>query len=178
MNRRKNKERMAGEPSHPKAKQVPVPGQRKKKAPPGATIVEATCLGMFLLLIAVIIFVALRNPPQMPFDNMLKMHLSTQYFIDAKQILRPQVHGTVDQWSRQWFDPNTDCREIGNGVWYAFGTVDTRTTDGLTQHQPWGLFFVAETRTLLYAKIGDTESGDIEQVKKRVPQITIRSNAH
>ncbi|SRR5260221_8136976 len=72
----------------------------------------------------------------------------------------------IEKWSRAFFDADTDCIEAGNGVWRATGTVDARSGEGVAVRLPWTIYFVAETATPLFSKVGDVESGDIIQAQK------------
>jgi len=134
------------------------------------TLYLAVSLGMLILLITVMALVAVRAPdsPSTPdtINPWLKMHYSLYYFIEAESLVKPLIQAPVEKWSRQFYDANTGCIEIGNGVWYACGMVDTTPSRGLTVHQPWVIYFVAETATPLFSKVGDMESGDLTQAQQ------------
>jgi hypothetical protein len=144
------------------------PGLRKRTVPDALakrrsqdSLYLAIILGMVVLLVTVIALVAelgQDDSSDPAFINLwLKSHQSRLYFLEAKSLVKPLIKTSVEKWSRPGFDENTGCMEVSNGVWYAAGTVDTKSNDGVTAHQPWKIYFMAETATPLLTKVGDLE---------------------
>jgi hypothetical protein len=130
----------------------------------------ATSMGLLALLLLAVSLVVERAS-EIPSDpasitQWVKWHVSTLYFMEAMTLVKPLVKTPVESWSRQLVDPGTGCAELGNGIWYAEGIVDTRSDDGRTIHQDWKICFVADTCTPLYSKVGNLESGDMNQALK------------
>jgi hypothetical protein len=127
----------------------------------------AIIMGMVVLFVTVMALVMELAPDTTTDPNFinlwLKSHQARLYFIEAKSLVKPFIKTSVEKWSCAGFDKNCVSIELGNGVWYAAGTVDTRSNDGVTTHQSWGIYFLAETATPLFTKVGDVESGNLTE---------------
>lgn len=55
-----------------------------------------------------------------------------------------------------------NCREVGQGVWYAEGLVGQYSDAGREVPTAWKVFFVPEDSQPIYAAVGDRQEGDFQ----------------
>jgi hypothetical protein len=122
----------------------------------------STAVGLLVLLGFITIFVLVRSPRNVPPpDEVLAAHESGLYYIEAETLARPLLPAPSARWSHLVLDEGTGCRPIANGIWQAAGTV---AFEGKTI--PWEIFFVPEKQTLIFAKVGERQSGDPEALSR------------
>jgi hypothetical protein len=119
--------------------------------------------GLVFLFVIISITVLESSPePQNPQQQqrLLEAHEAIMYFIDAEIMAKHLFPNPSTRWSHYILDAGSACGPIGNGVWYARGTVEVQT-NLLPYRLPWEVCFLPDGRVPLYAQVGDTQSGDL-----------------
>jgi hypothetical protein len=121
-------------------------------------------LGLVLLFAIISMAVTESSPKPKNLEqqqSLLEAHEAILYYFDAELMakhLRPEPSG---RWSRYILDDISSCYPLGNGVWYARGLVKFQP-DSSPPFLPWEVCFLPGDQKPLFARVGDTLSGDLK----------------
>jgi len=118
--------------------------------------------GLLVLFVYISLAVLGLSPnPKTPEENqtMLEGHQSGMYFIEAEIMAKKLWPNPSSRWSHEVTDADTGCQPLGNGIWFAHGTVMEQTADSL-RLWPWQVYFCPATQVPLYLQVADLHSGD------------------
>ena len=105
-----------------------------------------------------------KTPPEQ--QQLLEVHESILYFIDAELMAKQIAPDPSLRWSHDLVDNHTGCTVIGNGVWYARGTI-AGGSDPSAAPSDWEAYFLAEGRVPLFVRVGNMGAGDERAARQR-----------
>jgi hypothetical protein len=113
----------------------------------------------------------LNSPPVLPrtpelMQLRLQQHESGYYFLEAETLAKRRLMNPAARWAHYGIDSTSRCGALKNGVWFAEGRVEVPDEEGQMVPASWEVCFLPDTRSPLYVRVGNLQSGDLEAAKR------------
>jgi len=128
------------------------------------SLIAFICCSLLGLLVLISVPVIEVDPgiPRLPDDlnQAVQRHKWNLYYYEAVTLAKGLQGSSATGWSHLTLDPEAVCLQLHHGIYEAEGTADVPFWNGLASHERWQILFLAESRKVLYFRLGSTEYGN------------------